>query len=65
MDDNVKFYTCDSGDWVVVEAYSEGNTCRWEGHNISQWDIMEILNFFDIDTEEVELSDEEMENFGS
>lgn len=59
----IRIKTCESGDWVILEAVTtDGRIKGWSGHEISYYDWMEALNFLDIETTITELSDEEMES---
>jgi hypothetical protein len=54
----IKIFTCPSGDWTVVH---HNDAVLVEGHSISSWDFMHVLRTLGHEVEEVEISDEDME----
>lgn len=56
----IELITCQSGDWEVLRMdYGEGFDC--EGHSISKYDWIELLNVLGFKVETREISDEDME----
>lgn len=59
MDKNiVELITCDSGDWEVLKL--NGKVFE-EGHSIPSYAWLELLSVFNVESNEVSISDEEME----
>ena len=57
MEDKIKLTTNESGDWSILK-YKD---FKREGHQISDWDWIELLNLLGYEVENKEISDEEME----
>ena len=57
---SIKYTTCESGDWVILEADNDGNF-HASGHSISSGDWIDLLNFLGYKVDKEEISDEEME----
>lgn len=57
MEDKIKLATNESGDWSILK-YKD---FKREGHQISDWDWIELLNLLGYEVENKEISDEEME----
>lgn len=59
-DVSIKYTTCESGDWVILEADNGGNFYA-SGHRISPNDWIALLNFLGYKVERERISDEEMD----
>lgn len=57
---HIKYTTCESGDWAILEADSGANF-HASGHSISPSDWIKLLNFLGYKVVKEEISDEEME----
>lgn len=57
----IKLTTNESGDWKILEADIGGDFCR-DGHSISHYDWIDLLNYLGYEVEMKTISDEEMEN---
>lgn len=58
MEDKIKLITNESGDWAILK-YKD---FKRDGHQISDWDWIELLNLLGYEVENKEISDEEMED---
>ena len=58
---HIKLISNEGGDWEVLKVDS-GEDFQEEGHSISNWDWIELLGFLGYNVEEIEISDEKMEN---
>ena len=59
-DVSIKYTTCESGDWAILEA-DNGSNFHASGHCISSNDWINLLNFLGYKVSREEISDEEME----
>lgn len=56
----IELITCESGDWSVLRV-NLGEDFKVEGHSLSNWDWIELLNLLGYKVEQKEISDEDME----
>ena len=57
---SIKYTTCESCDWAILEADNGGNFYT-SGHSISSGEWIALLNFLGYKVDREEISDEEME----
>lgn len=57
---HIELITCESGDWEVLRV-NFGEDFQEEGHQISNYNWIKLLDFLGYKVEEREVSDEDME----
>lgn len=57
----IELISNESGDWEVLRL-DIGEGFHAEGHSISNWDWIELLDVLGYKVEKIEISDEKMEN---